>query len=224
MKLFIIGSLLVSLPVFAQSLDVKAFKKLLTDRQATLESSPVGMSKIILTSSSVDSDLGTCSFSTTSVQSILKVEGAKIIVLSKDKFEPEATEACVALGFEAFEETIVFFDAKPSLASDLENLDASAQDIKSLTRNGDKVTMLLNATAEQEDGTTLSEVMTLKYDLTQSSFKNLIFSEGFGTKTEISSALDLDISTVDLTNILFCPTSDTSSEECVQGDYSDILF
>ena len=132
MKVLLTLSLLVTTSAFAQSLDVNGFKNLLSQRQALLERVNQGMSKKLITVSKIPTELGPCEITETSVQTVLKIEGAKIIVHSKENYTPAATAACA--GFESQEVAVLFYDEKPSLALDLADLDASASQIKSISR------------------------------------------------------------------------------------------
>jgi hypothetical protein len=40
----------------------------------------------------------------------------------------------------------------------------------------------------------------------------------------LEEAADIDISKVNLTNVLFCDDNDGDTSDCLQGDYSDILY
>jgi len=63
---------------------------------------------------------------------------------------------------------------------------------------------------------------TYKYDLTKSSFKNIVsYQDKYSTATT-SDIGDIDVNSFDLTKVLFCDSAD--SDECVEGDFSDILF
>lgn len=221
MKTFILGSLLlVSTTSFAQSLDVNALKNLFSSRQATLERVNAGMTKKIITTAKE----GECGFMNTSTQSVIKIEGAKVIILSKEKFQPQNTEACRTAGYvSSSENSVLYYEEKPSLQNDLKDLDASASSIKAINKAGEIVTLNL-AVESDNDGVRSTENITVKYDLTKPSFKNMISSQSINYKTVIEDMADIDLTKVDLKNVSFCENNDGEISECVEGDYSDILF
>lgn len=205
---------------FAQNLTKAQLSTILQSKKITLEAIHVGMSKSMMTNSTVTLDDGTkCDFRQTALQSILKIEGEKMVVVSKETFQPVALPACQAAGLEAFEETVLFYEAKPSLAQDLKDLDAS--DVKAISRTGEIVTMTVAGTIE---GSAQTELLTVKYDLSKSSFKNMLLSQSPSFKIETSEAADIDVNTVNLTDVVFCENNDGVKEDCVRGDFSDILF
>lgn len=220
MKFLILSSLLVSTTTFAQSIDVKAFKTLLTQKQAVLEKATPGMSKKVVTTAKAQD----CQYSQTAVQTILRIEGTKMIVHSKESLTLVPSSACTSAGYENYEETVVFYVEKPSLPSDLAALDASASSITSLVKAGEQVTMLMDVKETDEDGNTSTEKLSFKYDLTKPSFRNLVLTEGEGFKTVVTDQADVDLNTVDLRNVTFCANDDEDNSDCVQGDFSDILF
>ena len=211
MKVLLVFSLLISATSFAQSLDVKALKSLMTQKQATLEKIHQGMSKKLTSTSQVPTEKGPCELTETSIQTILKIEGDKIIIHSKEKYSPASTPACV--GIEAQEVAVLFYEDKPTLKSDLEDLDASASQVKSITKAGDIVTMTLSAEGEN---------VTVKYDFSKPSFKNTLLIQDSKSKVVGEDMIDIDVTTIDLTSVLFCESAD--SDECSEGDFSDILF
>ena len=223
MKLLFFGTLLLGTTTsFAQSLDVNGLKNLFTAKKETLEKVNVGMTKKITTTSKE----GSCGIMLTSTQSILKIDGAKVIILSKEKFQPQNTEACRTAGYTATSESsILYYEAKPTLKNDLEDLDASAASIKSIVRSGEVVTMNLDVTKKEADNSAAAvEKVTIKYDLTKPSFKNMISSQSLNYKTEIQDLADIDVKKVDLTSVSFCDNNDGDTSECTEGNYSDILF
>ena len=224
MKFLILSSLLVSTTTFAQSIDVKAFKALLTMKQAVLEKATPGMSKKVVTTAKVETDAGACEYSQTAVQTILRLEGTKMIVHSKESLTLVPSSGCIDAGYENYNETVVFYVERPTLAADLAILDASAANIKSLMKSGEQVTLLMDVELADEEGNTAKESMTFKYDLTKPSFRNLVLTEGEGFKTVVTDQADVDLNTVDLRNVTFCANDDEDSSDCVQGDFSDILF
>ena len=222
MKTFIIASFILGTTTsFAQTLDVAGFKTLLTTKKATLEKVNAGMSKKIVTTSKE----GACGLMSTSFVSVLKIEGEKMYILSKEKIQPQNTEACRTAGYATSSETsIVYMEAKPTLANDLADLDKSADDIKSISKSGEIVTMNLDVESKGEGDETTVEKVTIKYDLTKPSFKDMISSQSINYKTLIEDVADVDLKKVDLTKVLFCDNNDDDKSECVEGNYSDILF
>ncbi len=220
MKALILSSLMFSSMSFAQNLDVKALKTLLTQRQATLEKVNQGMSKKLITLTKIPTEIGFCELRETAVQTVLKIEGDKIIVHSKENYVPAATPACA--GFESSEVSVLFYEDKPSLAADLSDLDASAADIRSIAKAGEIVSMNLSSVVTEEDGTSRTESVSVKYDLTKPSFKNLIFTQDSTSTTTGEDMADIDVYSINLKKVLFCDSND--SDSCVEGDFSDILF
>lgn len=220
MKFLLVSTLLFATTGFAQTLDVNGFKNLLTQRQALLERVNQGMSKKLITVSKYPTELGPCEITETAIQTVLKVEGAKIIVYSKENYVPSTTPACA--GFQTQDVAVLFYDAKPSLADDLADLDASASQVTSISKAGDIVTMNLQAPVEQQDGTQRTEAVVVKYDLTKPTFKNLIYTQDSTQTTTGIDMLDVDVNTIDLRKVLFCESAD--SDRCSEGDFSDILF
>jgi hypothetical protein len=222
MKMLLIGILALSASAtYAQSLTKAQFASLLTERKATLEAVNAGMSKKVVTTGvfAPEEDV-ICDYTQVSTQSVLRIEGDKIIVLSEEEFFPGKGLGCQ--GVEKSLEKVVFFEAKPSLTDELADLEAS--DVQSITKNGDIVTMVVNGTITDEDGTEETQAVTVKYDLTKSSFKNVLSTETKDLKSVTTEAADKDLTQVDLKKVTFCPASDSPEEECMEGDFSDILF
>jgi hypothetical protein len=212
MKALIITSLLLATTTtFAQSIDLKGVKTLMTQRQALLEKVYQGMAKQIVTSTKYPTEVGPCVVSETSIQTVLKVEGDKIIVHSKEKYVPAATAACA--GFQPQEISVIFYEDKPSLALDFADLDEAASTITGLVKNGEIVTMLIKAE---------NETVTVKYDFSKPSFKNLIYTQDSNQTVTGTDIADVNVNSIDLTHVLFCESS--QSQNCSEGDYSDILF
>jgi len=211
MKFLFISSLLLSGTAFAQNLDINGFKNVLTQRQATLEKVNQGMSKRLVSLTKIPTELGFCELTETYIQTILKVESSKIIVHSKESYLPAQTPSCA--GFESQEVAVLFYEDRPSLAADLADLDASASSISSIIQAGEVVT--LNLVVENRP-------VVVKYDLTKPTFKNVIFSQAGNQTTNGSDMLDVDVNTIDLKKVLFCDSAE--SDNCVEGDFSDILF
>jgi hypothetical protein len=224
MKAMLVGILALGTSgAFAQNLTKAQLASILQTKKATLEAVNAGMSKKMVTTSSVVLEDGTkCAYTQTALQSILKIDGDRMIILSQESFQPVVTEACTAGGVEAFSENVVFFEPKPAVAQDLEDLNAS--DVKSIAKAGDIVTMIVNGTIANDDGSTSTEALTVKYDLTKSSFRNIILSQSSSEKTETSDVADIDLTKVDLRDVEFCDNNDADKEDCVRGDFSDILF
>lgn len=210
MKSLLTISLLMSSLCFADAFDKNSFKSLLTQKKATLESVNVGMSKKLVTTAKFSTDVGDCEYTLTALQTVMRIEGDKIIVLSQDEFVPANSKACEEAEAVGYKESMLFFESKPSLANDLADLEASV--VTAISSNGNIVTMSVEGD------------VTVKYDLTKSSFKNLISTEGKDYKITSTDMKDLDVNSVDLSNILFCENNDGDNEDCSQGNYSDILF
>lgn len=220
MKFLLVSSLLFATTGFAQSIDLRTLKSLMTQRQATLERINPGMSKTLLTKTRIPTELGPCELSESAVQTVLKIEGDKIIVHSKESYVPAATPACA--GFETQNVSVIFFEAKPTLAADLADLDETASQIKSISRAGEIISMALSVPVTREDGSQSVENVSVKYDLSKPSFKNtLLIQDSVSTVTGQDMA-DIDVYSIDLKNVLFCESAE--SDQCSQGDWSDILF
>lgn len=222
MKTLLLGSLLLATTTsFAQSMNVSELKNLFTSKKATLEKVNAGMTKKIITTSSE----GACGLMTTATQIVLKIENDKMFILSKEKLQPQNTEACRTAGYTAsVESSIVYLEDKPSLSNDLADLDATASSIKAINKAGEIVTLNVDVSIEDESGTATSEKVTIKYDLTKPSFKNMISSQSINYKTVIEDQADSDLSKVDLKKVFLCDNNDGDESECIEGDFSDILF
>jgi hypothetical protein len=212
MKALIISSVLLSTTAFAQSIDLNTFKSMLTQRKAVLETVYPGMTKKTVTVAKYPTETGFCDVTETAVQTILKIENSKIIIHSKESYSPARTSFCA--GFEFQEGSVLFYEDKPSLAQDLADLDASASQITSINVAGNIVTMSLAASS--------AEAVTVKYDLTKPTFKNLIYTKDSTQTVEGSDMADVSVESISLKNILFCESAE--SNDCSQGDWSDILF
>lgn len=222
MKTLLLGSLLLGTTTsFAQSMNISELKSLFTARKATLERVNAGMTKKIITTSNE----GACGLMTTATQIVLKIDGEKMFILSKEKLQPQNTQACRTAGYTASaENNIVYIEDKPSLENDLSDLDATASSIKAINKAGEIITLNVDVNVEDESGTATSEKVTIKYDLTKPSFKNMISSQSINYKTLIEDVADSDLTKVDLTKVSFCDNNDGDESECVEGDFSDILF
>lgn len=224
MKTLLFASLFFSANTYAQSITEANLKTLLTAKKATLEKVNVGMSKKTVTLSSIPVEGQDCNFTHTAVQSILRIDAGKMVVLSQESFAPAVTQACKDSGYTAYSESILFYEDAPTLTADLAELDAASPDIKSLSKAGEIITMSLNGKIQNEDGTTTTELVTLKYDLSKSSFRNLISTVAAGYSITTSDSADVNVNTVDLKDVLFCETSESDKNDCMRGDFSDILF
>lgn len=211
MKSLLALTFFVATSAYAQSLTLPAFKSLLTQRQATLERINQGMSKKLLTTTKIPTELGPCELTETAVQTVLKIEGDKIIVHSKESYVPAASPACA--GFEAQNVAVIFYEEKPTLASDLAALDESAAQITAIAKSGENVT--LNLSAE-------GQAVTVTYDLSKPSFKNTLLIQDKNSKVIGQDMADIDVYSIDLRKVLFCESAE--SDNCAEGDWSDILF
>lgn len=207
MKSLLLATLFISTGTYAQSLDVNSLKGLLTQRKAILEKVNQGMSKKVVTITKYPTELGPCDVTETAVQTVLKIEGEKMIVHSKETYTPATTAACA--GFESQTLGVIFFEDKPSLEKDLADLDETAAQVKSISKAGEIVTLSLPD-------------LTVKYDLSKSSFKNTIFLQDKTSTMNVSDMADVDVYSIDLKKVLFCESAD--SDECAEGDWSDVLF
>ena len=214
MKVFILASLFFSQSIYAQTLDMKGLKNLFIQKKTNLERVNVGMSKKVITNAIDETDLGNCAYTRTSIQTVLKIEGPQMIVHAKESFTPAQSEGCVAAGYEAFEESMLFYEEVPNLENDLKDLD-EATGVRSISRSGDIVTLVLS-----EDDVTF----TYKYDFTKSSFKNLISTVSTGFSVVTQDMADIDVTSINLKEILFCENNDNEISNCVDGDFSDIFF
>lgn len=208
---------------FAQTMNVASLSALMTEKKAILEKINVGMSKKQITNASFKTASGlSCPYTQTAIQTVLKLEGTKAIVLSQEQFSPVTSAGCLEAKMEAFSTKVLFYENKPSLQQDLADLQAS--NTTSITRSGDLITMIVNGVTTNSDGTTASEAVTVKYDLSKSSFKNLISTDSKEIKMVTQDMADVDVNSMNLKNVVFCPTSSSEEAECVAGDFSDILF
>lgn len=216
MKAIIVSSLLLSSTAFAQTLSVDGFKNLLSERKATIENVAAGMTKKVITKSVVETDSGSCKFMQAEEQTILKIEGSKMIVHSKESFAPAVSKECSDAGFEAYQETVIFYEDLPQLSDILKGVDESKDEIKSISRAGNIITM---TSSDEEIG-----LITSKLDLTKSSFKNVISMEAQDFSMQTQDLANVDVNSIDLTKVLFCENVDGEFQNCVEGDFSDILF
>ncbi len=225
MKTLLLLSVFVTTSSFAQALDVKALKTLLTQKQTILEKVTVGMSKQTVTTAQVKVGTDVCKYTLTSTQTIVRLENnGKMIVFAQESFDPEASAACTEAHYEVAKENILFFENKPSLTKSLAEVDAVAADILSLAKKGEEVTMSINSTVTNEDGTTAKEKVEVIYDLSQSSFRNLKSTVGSDFKMLTTVQKDIDVNTLNLTDVLFCDSAESDKGNCTRGDFSDVLY
>lgn len=208
--------------VSAQALTKSHLAAFMLEKKANLEAVNPGMSKNMKTLSSVALEDGSkCEYVQSSFQSILKIEGSRMIVFSKESFRPAITPACATAGLQAFEERVLFYESKPSVAEDIEDLEQMS--VKSISKVAELVTVIVNGYSAA-DGTITGEVLTSTYDLSKSSFKNILTSQSATSRTETSDVADIDVTKVDLRDVVFCENNDADNSDCVRGDFSDILF
>lgn len=220
MKVLLVFSLLIASSAFAESIDLRGLKSLMTQKKSVLELASQGMSKRVVTLSQIPTELGPCAITETSIETILKIEGENMIVHSKERYVPASTPACA--GFETQDVAVIFYDETPSLEKSLADLDEQASDIKSINRDRDIISMNLNVSVSQDDGTDKIENVSVKYDLSKPLFKNTILIQDSQSKVTEEDIANIDVNTINLTNVLFCESAD--SDVCSEGDFSDILF
>jgi hypothetical protein len=219
MKLFIVATIFFSTSVSAQSLDLSTLKGLMTARKTILEKFNVGMTKRITGYNvAVYDDVPACKFKQVTNQSVIKIEAARALILSKVRNFPANTPACREAGFVKAEPESgsIFYISKPSLEQDLKDLDAMAANIKSISKTGEIVSIV---------ATTEALNVTLNYDLTKPSFKNLVLSQDADSRSVTEDVADVDVAKLDLKKVSFCGVDEEGNFECTpEGDYSDILF
>lgn len=224
MKALIFSVLMMSSMGFAQAIDLPTLKALMTERQAQVESVTVGMTKKETTLGTFQTRLNeSCRYKQIAIETVLKVELERILIYSHEIFSPANTPGCHRGAVRPEVQKKIYYQARPKLADDLAALDANAADIQSIDRTGEVVTIKLNLKAEQEDGTVDTDLITVAYDLSLPSFKNLILNQGKDYTISTTNEADIVPSSVDLSDILFCENNDGDETECVPGDYSDIL-
>ncbi len=222
MKVLVFCLFAFSCPILsAQSVSLDSFLNVLAQKKASLEVLTPGMSKQLTTVSSFESEDGTvCNYVQTSTQTVLKIEGDKMIVLSDETFKPGSEAGCV--GSEEFSEKVLFFEDVPTLAG-LE-ADLRETQVQSIQMNGNMVNLSVMAMGTDEEGNPASENLKLLYNLGMPLFKIVSRIEGELYTTTMTNLPDMNLIGVDLTNVLFCPSADSQDEECAEGDFSDILF
>ena len=213
MKAYFFIVLLFPLNGQTQSLDLSGLKKLLSLQKETHELVYPGMSRSLTTLTKIKSDSGTCEFKETAVQTVLKIEGSKLIIHSRENFTTNGSKTCAELDLENGEETILFYEERPTLELTFQGFESISSQIKSLSRVGDVVSMSL---AESEE-----EIIT-KYDVSKPAFSFMTQSNTSSSVSTGKSAPDQDVNQLNLSDVVFCATED--SDECVSGNFSDILF
>jgi hypothetical protein len=208
MRSLLLLALFVTPTVYAQGLSFNEFKSLLTAKKETLEKVYQGQSKKLVSFSDFDTDLGTCKFTETIVQTVLKIEDDNVILHSKESFIPAQSKACE--GQEAQEVAYITFEEKPTVATEVKEFEAIEKEINSISKEKDIVTLVLSADGQKA---------TYKYDLSKSFFNYLLVAEDSLTKITGEDIADVDVYSIDLTKVLFC-----EADYCTEGDWSDILF
>lgn len=210
---------------YAQTIDLATFKALMTERQTLLEKVTSGMTRKEVTLASLQTQVGEdCRYKQTVAQTILKVEPERMLVYSLETFAPANTPGCRRGGIRPEVQKMIYYQGLPKLADDLAALDATATDVQSIESSGEVVTMKLDLKTEQEDGTVVTDLVTVSYDLSKPSFKNIVLNQGTDYTTTTTDEADVAPSSVNLTDVLFCENNDGDETECVPGNYSDILF
>jgi hypothetical protein len=224
MKTLVTLALFISSTAFAQNMTAVGLKNLMTQRQATLEAVNSGMSKKLVHNAKLSVEGGECAYRLTTTQTILKIDGEKMLIFSREKFQPAATAICANAQVTSNEDLVLFYEAKPSLALDLADVDASIPSITSIIKAGEIITLNMNVDvpAEEEGGVVTKESLVVKYDLTKSSFRNTILTQGSGFSTTGEDILDIDPRSVDLKKVLFCENNDGDNSDCVEGDFSGL--
>jgi hypothetical protein len=222
MKVLVFCLFAFSCPILsAQSLNLDSFMRVLTQKKASLEFLRPGMTKKLITISSFESEDGeVCNYEQSSLQSVLKIEGEKMIVLSDETFTPGPEAGCE--GSEAFREKVLFFEDVPTL-SQLE-ADLRQTQVLTINLNGNLAQLNVKAAGVDEDGNPMMENLKLLYNLNMPLFKMVSKIESELYTTTMTDMPDANLITVDLTNVLFCPAADSQDEDCAEGDFSDILF
>lgn len=214
-KLIAVCFMICSSFSYSATLGLPELKQLFELNKATLENVAVGMSKLVLTNSKIETESGDCLFTQTSLQSILKIENEKLIVLSQEKFVPEGSEACRKENIESFEQKVLFYEDKPFVENELALLEENAAKISSIESEGKMVSIKMN------DG---GNEVNLKFDFTQSMFRYLNSEASTDYSITTSNSTDINLNSIDLRDVLFCENNDGDNSDCVQGDFSDILF
>jgi hypothetical protein len=220
MKLLVLATVFFVATANAQNLDVRGLKALLMQRQALLETVSPGMSKRIASRYTIETEAGRCEVTETADQTVLKIDAEKLIVFSRETYQVAPGAACA--GVENQNVSVVFYEARPTLAADLADLDAVASQIRSISRAGDVVTLGLSVPVPGPDGPARTDAVTVRYDLAKPGFRNTLLVQDSTSAVSTSDLPDVDVNSIDLRKVLFCTGAD--SDECVEGDWSDILF
>ncbi len=218
MKLFTLAFLFASSSTFAQAIELSDLETIMNTQKLVLESVSVGMTKSIVSTGSIDVDGAECKFTQTQLQSIMRIDGQKMIVFSKESFVPEASTACTAGEFTSYKENVLFNQDKPTVLKNISSLDA--MDIVSIAKNGNLISMVVNDKIDDDS----TEKVSLKYDLSKSLFRFEISTEGSNYLVNTADSANIDVNTVDLTDVLFCDNKDSDKKDCMRGNFSDILF
>src|SRR5687768_6779167 len=214
MKALMIASVLVTSSAFAQNIDLAALKGLMTARQAGLESVAAGMSKRLTTLSAIELENGQkCGFKQVADQTVLKVQADKVLVYSRQRFMPANSPSCLSNGYRPFEEKVLFYEDRPSVETEIADMEKAG--VSSVQRTGERITVITRA----EEGDTIFE-----YDLLRPLFKNMLSTTVPGLSITGSELADISPARIDLTKVQFCEMEDGEVSDCVEGDYSDILF
>lgn len=215
MKTLVLASMLLTSSVFAQSADINTVKSLLLGNQETLERIYPGQSKRVTTLST----FGECKSTLNVVQTVLRIEGEKMIVLSE-----ETTDFSPECGAESFKERVIFYEKTPTVAGFISELESDAQNISLLSVNGPLVKLTLTEVETDEEGTQTSFSSQVNYDFNLPLYHALVRldSEGMQSTSEVAQVVDLN--SVDLSDIVFCENNDEDSSDCVRGNFADILF
>jgi hypothetical protein len=218
MKIFTLAFLFASSSTFAQAIELSDIESLMTSQQTVLENVSVGMTKNIVSTGTIDVNGADCKFTQTQLQSIMRIDGAKMIVFSQESFVPESSTACTAGEFKAYKENVLFNENKPTLSASVSAL--NALDIVSIAQSGNLVSILIN----DKIGENKSEQVTLKYDLSKSTFRNELSTSGSNYEVTTSDSANIDVNAVDLSDVLFCASKESNKNDCMRGNFSDILF
>lgn len=216
MKTLIFASLLMTSTAFAQSLDLAGLKSLMLSKKDALEVVTAGMSKRLTTLSYIELEDGKrCNFKQVVDQSVLKVQDDRMLVYSLQKFMPANTPDCLQNGYRPFAEKLLFYDVKPTIAMEIEELELAKTEITSITRSGNQVSIVVN----DEEGS-----ITSNYDINLPLFKNLVSMKSSYLTITGEHLPNVNPSSIDLTKVLFCDMEEGEASDCVEGDYSDFLF
>lgn len=227
MKMFItLGFVFLSSAVSAQTAsNVAELKSLLLKNKTRLENIQTGTTKQVVSTMSSSN----CTYRITSTDILLKIEDKKAIIYSKEKFQPQNTEACRAIGYTASsEQDYLYFEEKPEVELEIKDLDSLSSSIKKVTKSGNIYTLNIALTSTDENGQSKTENITNKYDITKNLFTYGVSSQAVSFSTTTTELPKTDLKTISLKSVIFCDNTaedtDNDGPECVEGDYSDILF